>query len=40
MLKIEKTNCKAKHKYSHIRQYYILDDNKDIIDYMNENNWS
>ena len=40
MLKIEKTNCKAKQRYSHGRQYYILDDNQDIIDYMKENNLS
>ena len=38
MINIEKTNCKIKHKYKQVRHFYIIEDNKEIIEYMIENN--
>ena len=38
MLKLEKTNCKFIHKFDAIKNFYIIEDNKDIIRYMVESN--
>ena len=38
MLKLEKTNCKFIHKFDVIKNYYIIEDNKDVIRFMVESN--
>ena len=38
MLKLEKTQCNFEHKFDGIRNYYILDDNKEVIKFMVESN--
>ena len=38
MLKLEKTNCTFIHKFDGIRNYYVIDDNKDVINFMVESN--
>ena len=34
MLKLEKTQCKFNHKFDGIKSYYIIDSNKEVIDFM------
>ena len=34
MLKLEKTNCKSIHKYDGINNYYIIEDNQEVINFM------
>ena len=34
MLKLEKTQCKFNHKFDGIKNYYIIDSNKEVIDFM------
>ena len=38
MLKLEKTNCKFIHKFDGIKNFYIIEDNKEIIRFMVESN--
>ena len=38
LLKIEKSQSNFTQKYNNIRNFYIIEDNKDIIEYMNNNN--
>ena len=38
MLKLEKTNCKFIHKFDAIKNFYIIEDDKDVIRFMVESN--
>ena len=38
LLQLEKHQCNFKHKFSNIKSFYIIEDNKELINYMNINN--
>ena len=38
MLKLERTNCRYLHKFDGIKDFYIIDDNQEVISYMIEEN--
>ena len=38
LLEVEKNHCKLVHKFDGINDYYIIDNNKEIIQFMKESN--